>query len=82
MLLFTDSAEQVLFTARKQPHVITQTTHMIRRTIIFLVSMVMLFSLCKEAWVVESSLFYLLKMFDAVMMEAILRAWCETVRAS
>lgn len=74
MLLFTDSAEQVLFAARKQPHVITQMTHMTQRTIIFLVSMVMLFSICKEARVMESSLFYLFKMFDAVMVETILWA--------
>jgi len=43
MLLVTDSAEPVLLTAHEQPHIIAQTAHMIQRTIIFLVSMMVLF---------------------------------------
>lgn len=45
MLLVTDSAEQVLLTAHEQPHIGAQTVHMIKRTIIFLVSVMVLFFL-------------------------------------
>lgn len=48
MLLVTDSAEQVLLTAHKQPHRIAQTAHMIQKITIFFVSVMVLFSLHKE----------------------------------